>query len=115
MVIFTCVFVFFTILLSGLATLFLTLSLLSNEWEHLGYNEDKVMEISKVKKHNLEWLPGNLGRLEMEEPILDKTEYTNKTRNKTVITVAYLIPAHGGVHGMCADITGMLQNSFILI
>lgn len=117
MLIFTCVFVFLTLVLSGLATLFLTLSLLSNEWEYLGYKEDKVLEISQAKNHTLQWLPGNLGKLEMENPVADKLDSPNQSRNqrrkKKTYTIVYLIPARGGVHKMCADITESARKAIL--
>lgn len=108
MVIFTCIFVFITVVLSGLATVFLTVSLLSNEWEFLCYNEDKVSEIAQSKNHSLKWLPGHLGRLEMEAPVLETIE-SNQTKGSSKTTVVYLIPAFGGVHRMCADVSGMFS------
>lgn len=106
MVIFTCVFVFFTIVLSALATVFLTFSLLSNEWEYLGYQEDKVQEIAKAKGHTFEWLPEHLGKLEMIVPASDNVVHVNQTKIPRKIIVVYLIPAYGGVHKLCADLSG---------
>lgn len=107
MVIFTCVFVFFTIVLSATATVFLTFSLLSNEWEYLGYQEDKVQEIAKAKGHTFEWLPEHLGKLEMIVPAAsDNVGHVNQTKIPKKIIVVYLIPAFGGVHKLCVDLSG---------
>ena len=115
MVIFTCVFVFVTLALSGSATLFLTLSLLSNEWEYLGYQEGKVQEIAKEKGHTFEWLPEHLGKLEMIVPVHENVGLTNQTKIPKKIIIVYLIPAYGGVHKLCVDLTGNFNFFFLNI
>ncbi|GFQ73277.1 uncharacterized protein TNCT_281971 [Trichonephila clavata] len=101
MVIFTCIFVFLTVILSGLSTVFLTFSLLSNEWEYLTYKTREVEELSRLKNHTLQWLPHDLGRLEIPEDQVEAT-VTMKTDNKVAV---YLIPAFGGVNNLCPNIT----------
>ncbi|GFY52750.1 uncharacterized protein TNIN_219001 [Trichonephila inaurata madagascariensis] len=110
MVIFTCIFVFLTVILSGLSTVFLTFSLLSNEWEYLTYKTGEVEELSRLKNHTLQWLPHDLGRLEIPEDQVEAT-VTVKTNNKVAV---YLIPAFGGVNNLCPNITGQCVVLLIL-
>ncbi|GBL97101.1 hypothetical protein AVEN_254137-1 [Araneus ventricosus] len=101
MVIFTCIFVFLTVVLSTLSTISLTFSLLSDEWETVTYKVEGVEEVARLKNHTLQWLPQELGRLEIPEDQVD-TESKVKTK-KTV--VVYLVPAFGGVNNLCPNIT----------
>ncbi|GIY74139.1 uncharacterized protein CDAR_400361 [Caerostris darwini] len=102
MVIFTCIFVFLTVVLSGLSTAFLSVSLLSNEWEMVTYKRDGVEKLAKMKNHTLQWLPQELGKLEIPTEQLENR--SKKIENNTVIV--YLIPAYGGVNSLCPNVTG---------
>lgn len=97
---FTCIFVYITLFLTALATLFLTLSLLSDEWEYMSYDPDQVETIAQAYNHSVEWLPGRVARI-------DKST-DSKQR------IFYLIPAYGGVNKLCADIAGRctIKNIF---
>lgn len=101
---FTCIFVCFTLLLTALATLFLTLSLLSDEWEFINYDRVTVEKIAQDNNHTVEWLPNELARIERE--ILPSQNSTDAQSPKK--KVFYLIPAYGGVNKLCADIPGKL-------
>lgn len=101
---FTCIFVSITLFLTALATLFLTLSLFSNEWEYISYETDAVEKIAQAKNHSVQWLPGQVARVEIE---ITTPSNLNKSQEKVKKTVFYLIPAHGGVNNLCADLTGM--------
>lgn len=101
MLTFTCIFVCITLLLTALASLFLTLSLLSDEWEFISYDPDIVEKIAEARNHTVEWLPERLARIEREVI----TEI-NPNASQSIRKVFFLIPAHGGVNKLCADIPG---------
>lgn len=98
---FTCIFVYITLFLTALATLFLTLSLLSNEWEYMSYDPDKVETVAQANNHSVEWLQGRVARI-------DKSTDSKKR-------TFYLVPAYGGVNKLCPDIAGRctIKNIFV--
>ncbi|KAF8793898.1 hypothetical protein HNY73_001930 [Argiope bruennichi] len=63
-----------------------------------------VEEVARLKNHTLQWLPQELGRLEIPEDQLDKYEDKSKTNTKKMVVV-YLVPAYGGVNNLCPNIT----------
>ncbi|XP_015920856.1 uncharacterized protein [Parasteatoda tepidariorum] len=102
MVIFTCIFVCLTVILSGVSTLFLTFSLLSDEWEFLTYEKASIEEMAKLKNHSLQWLSGDVGKLFMPELTI--------TQNISG-SVAYLVPARGGVNNLCPDLPDSVKST----
>ncbi|GFU41060.1 uncharacterized protein NPIL_440601 [Nephila pilipes] len=111
MVTFTCIFVTITLILTTLATFFLLLSLHSNEWEYMSYNIERVEEIARKNNASLQWLQGEVARIEFSDEV---TEQFSAVTNKTEVVegknvVIYLIPAYGGVNKLCTDIKGSVQ------
>ncbi|GIY32710.1 uncharacterized protein CEXT_159151 [Caerostris extrusa] len=112
MVTFTCIFVTVTLLLTSLATFFLVLSLHSNEWEYMSYMVEHVEEISQKNNASLEWLKGDIARIEYPEAIADElSEVTNGSKiSKARNAVFYLVPAYGGVNKLCTDVPGSIRR-----
>ncbi|XP_035230346.1 uncharacterized protein LOC118202295 [Stegodyphus dumicola] len=101
---FTCVFVSVTILLTSLATLFLTLSLFSNEWEYISYEMQKVDEIVQSKNYSIQWLLGQMARIEVDDASTEKSVQNNRSEMALNRRLIYLVPAYGGVNKLCIDI-----------
>ncbi|XP_042907479.1 uncharacterized protein [Parasteatoda tepidariorum] len=99
MVTFTCIFVTLTLILTTLATSFLILSLLSTQWEFISYREDRVEELAAHNNHTLQWLPGQVARIEAMEDVVVSSNLTKPTK-----TIFYLVPAYGGVNKLCTDV-----------
>ncbi|XP_054707764.1 uncharacterized protein LOC129217482 [Uloborus diversus] len=108
MVTFTCIFVSITLLLTFLATLFLTLSLFSNEWEYITYKTERVEDIAESKNHSLGWIiTGQLARIEIQVPHATGDNNRSGVVRKKVF---YLLPAHGGVNKLCVDISEPIRE-----
>ncbi|GIY32718.1 hypothetical protein CEXT_159201 [Caerostris extrusa] len=61
-------------------------------------------KLAKMKNHTLQWLPQELGKLEIPTEQLENR--SKKIENNTVIV--YLIPAYGGVNSLCPNVTAIL-------
>ncbi|KAG8190203.1 hypothetical protein JTE90_011925 [Oedothorax gibbosus] len=111
MVTFTCIFVTITLFLTTLATLFLTLSLFSNEWEYMSYKTETVERIAKSKNSTVQWVEKKTARITLSATFqrdfsLSANESTAVVCKKCVI---YLVPAFGGVNKLCVDISEALR------
>lgn len=110
MVTFTCIFVTITLFLTTLATLFLTLSLFSDEWEYMTYKTDAVEKVAKSKNSSVQWIEKKTARITL--PATFQKEFSISDSANESIGVAckkcvmYLVPAFGGVNKLCVDISG---------
>ncbi|GBL97084.1 hypothetical protein AVEN_254124-1 [Araneus ventricosus] len=109
MVTFTCIFVIITLILTTLATSFLLLSLRSNEWEYMSYKVEGVEQIAQTQNASLQWLSGEVARIEYSVVLEENQETGNESQvTKAKNSVFYLAPAYGGINKLCTEIPGNL-------
>jgi hypothetical protein len=96
------IFLIITLFLTVSSTLIMSVSIMSNYWEYMTWNKQKIREIIESTQRT------NHNHHVRIEPI--QSEYIIKLSIKhdySVPTRLYLLPMHGGIWTVCASLTGM--------
>ncbi|XP_023234031.1 uncharacterized protein LOC111633656 [Centruroides sculpturatus] len=101
---FTCLLIGNTVLFTSAATICLSLSLLTNYWEHVTFDISKVQKVADINNHSIIWTDNRIARINVINPNKGM-EGANVLSNLSHTGVLYLVSLHGGVHSLCPDVT----------